>query len=209
MQAISWRHTLLLLTIDGGSRSFLARFPFLQRTADDEYSFNKNTQTLMAKATPVSCKSSCWAVAKPSAEACDFLATLQRSPSTIDGELQAFSPYLPTVPISSGLSRFGDPNPTSRPTTPKSRFFPICPGKQPRNDFKPALRFFVFKYVGIQREKNTSLFSRFCLLGFLFLLGARAWLPAIHEFCICVLSCECITFGCGRWLFFAGSRRNR
>ena len=40
--------------------------------------------------------------------------------------------YLPTVPISSGQSRFGDENPTSRPTTQKSRFVPICPDQRPK-----------------------------------------------------------------------------
>ena len=53
----------------------------------------------MAKATPVSCKISCCVVTKPCALACDFLVTLTRSPSTIDGELQAFShlPFFQTM----------------------------------------------------------------------------------------------------------------
>ena len=40
-----------------------------------------------------------------------------------------------------------------------SRVFPICPDKQPKNDFKPALRFFIFNYVGIQRKKLFFLFT--------------------------------------------------
>ena len=44
MRAISWRHALLRLTIDSGSRSCLVRLALLQRTAEKEYSFNKNTQ---------------------------------------------------------------------------------------------------------------------------------------------------------------------
>ena len=43
--------------------------------------------------------------------------------------------YLPTVPISSGQSRFGDRSPTSRPTTQKSRFVPICPDQHPKTRF--------------------------------------------------------------------------
>ena len=75
--------------LDLAASSHLA---LLQRTADNGYSFNKTHKftTLMAKATPISCKISCGAVAKQSAETCDFLATLTRSQSTVDGELQAF-----------------------------------------------------------------------------------------------------------------------
>ena len=44
-------------------------------------------------------------------------------------------PYLPTVPISSGQSRFGDRNPMSRLTTQKSRFVPFCPDQRPKTRF--------------------------------------------------------------------------
>ena len=41
--------------------------------------------------------------------------------------------YLPTVPISSGQSQFGDQNPMSHPTTQKSRFVPILSRSTPQN----------------------------------------------------------------------------
>ena len=61
-------------------------------------------------------------------------------PETFRSESAAWLPacttaYLPTVPISSGQSRFGDRNPTSRPTTQKNRFVPICPDQRPKTRF--------------------------------------------------------------------------
>ena len=61
VRAISWRHTLLRLTIYDRRR--ISKLPrvhlaLLQRTAEDECSFKKNTQIHRAsgKATHVSCK---------------------------------------------------------------------------------------------------------------------------------------------------------
>ena len=64
--------------------------------------------------------------------------------------------YLPTVPISSGQSRFGDRNPTSRPTTQKNRIVPICPDQRPKHDFKPAFCLFSLFF-----SRNSSLFGVF------------------------------------------------
>ena len=64
--------------------------------------------------------------------------------------------YLPTVPISSGQSRFGDRNPTSRPTTPKSRFIPFCPINAQKHDFKPAFCLFSLFF-----SRNSSFFCVF------------------------------------------------
>ena len=64
--------------------------------------------------------------------------------------------YLPTVPISSGQSRFEDRNPTSRPTTQKadsSRFVPI---NAPKHDFKPAFCLFSLFF-----SQNSSFFCVF------------------------------------------------
>ena len=85
-------------TIDGRSRSFLVcaistlansenswKWIQLQQEHTNSRSWWQRPSMLAAKCP------ACCAVAKPSAEACDFLATLTRSPSTIDGELQAFS----------------------------------------------------------------------------------------------------------------------
>ena len=47
-------------------------------------------RSVMAKATHVGCKISCCAFAKQSAEVCDVLATITRSPLTIGGELPTF-----------------------------------------------------------------------------------------------------------------------
>ena len=94
--AISWRNTLLRLTINDRRR--ISQLPRVNLALlQEQLKMNTaSTRThkfteLMAKAIHVSCKISCCAVAKPSAEGCDFLATLTRSPSTIDGELQASS----------------------------------------------------------------------------------------------------------------------
>ena len=91
-------------TIDGGSRSFLVcalstlaknswKWIQLQQEHTNSKSWWQRPPMLAAK-SPASC-----AVAKPSAEACDFLATLNRSASTIDGELQVFSllPFFQTT----------------------------------------------------------------------------------------------------------------
>ena len=62
--------------------------------------------------------------------------------------------YLPTVPISSGQSRFGDRNPTSRPTTPKSRFVPIVPMNAQKHGFISAFCLFSLFF-----SRNSSLFG--------------------------------------------------
>ena len=69
--------------------------------------------------------------------------------------------YLPTVPISSGQSRFGDRNPTSRPTTQKSRFVPICPDQRPKNTIlTPAFACSLCSSLGIQGSSvSFGLFS--------------------------------------------------
>ena len=64
--------------------------------------------------------------------------------------------YLPTVPFSPGQSRFGDRNPTSRPTTQKSRFVPICPDQRPKHGFKPAFCLFSLFF-----SRNSSFFGVF------------------------------------------------
>ena len=66
------------------------------------------------------------------------------------------SSYLPTVLISSGRSRFGDPKPTSRPRTSKIWFFLICPDKQPKRDFKPA---FSLPRLETRRDSEKKFFS--------------------------------------------------
>ena len=74
--------------------------------------------------------------------------------------------YLPTVPISSGQSRFEDRNPTSRPTTQKSRFVPICP------DQRPAFCLFSLFF-----SRNSSFF---CVLWFFFFSCTRPWQAVIQ-----------------------------
>ena len=98
--------------------------------------------------------------------------------------------------LSHRRSRFGDPNTTSRPTTPKCRFYPICPDKQPKNDLKPAFRFFVFKPVGIQRKTllscHVSVFSVFIFFQALVLLWQSSR-------CICIFVYGSVSAASGAW----------
>ena len=69
----------------------------------------------------------------PSVSHCAYCKSMKAVPKR---SFNSFTePYLPTAPISSGQSRFEDRNPTSRPTTQKSRFVPICPDQRQKTRF--------------------------------------------------------------------------
>ena len=117
MRAISWWYTLLLLTIDDQRR--ISQFPReLSTLAKNSWQWiqlqQKHTNSgRWWQGHPISCKISCCAVTKPSAEAYDFLATPQRSPSTIDGELQAFS-HLPFFQTTTDITNRSNMNTQTR-----------------------------------------------------------------------------------------------
>ena len=93
------------------------------------------------------------------------------------------STYMPTVPISrsSGRSRFGESKPTSRPTTTKDDFFPICIDKQLKHGvkLKPG---FSLPRLRIRRnsEKRALLFFHIFVFSFFSLSGVRSRQAVIH-----------------------------
>ena len=98
--------------------------------------------------------------------------------------------YLPTVLISSGRSRLGDPNPTSHPTTTKSRFVPT---NNQNAAFNPLFSFLLFKQARI--PKNNSLFFSHCFFSFF----RHLCQAGSHPLVFATLCCLSVVFHFGPW----------